>query len=474
MVNASAVYVLEIPHQTFKKSLGRRGFLRAGVLGAGGILFSDILRAESAAGIGSSRKAVINIHLDGGPPQMDLIDPKPGAPSEIRGEFHSIPTSIPGVHFTELLPRLARHADRYVFLRSLVGADGKHDAFQCQSGFKERELANVGGRPAMGCVVNRLMGSDSDVAPAFVDLMQGRPYVRNSARPGFLGVVHSAYRPDISNLFPLAISEGMQAELGRSGGRRSEGLRLIEGLTIERLEDRVGLLRDLDTLRRDLDTSGSMEAMDRFTQMSVGMLASGRFAEALDLEREDLRVRERYLPRVQRAGRGDTMESERGGLKFLMARRLIEAGVRCVSLSMGDFDTHSDNFETMRYLGPLLDHSLDALVEDLAERGMLEDVMIIVWGEFGRTPKINGRAGRDHWPQVGMGIMAGGGMRTGQVIGATDRTASEAVERPVHYQDVFATLYRHLGIDAMTTTIQDGEGRSHPLLDLGRPISEVF
>jgi uncharacterized protein (DUF1501 family) len=168
------------------------------------------------------------------------------------------------------------------------------------------------------------------------------------------------------------------------------------------------------------------------------------------------------------------MESERGGLKFLMARRLIEAGVRCVSLSIGDFDTHADNFETMRYLGPLLDHSLDALVEDLAERGMLEEVMIIVWGEFGRTPKVNARAGRDHWPQVGMGIMAGGGMRTGQVIGATDRTAAEAVDRPVHYQDVFATLYRHFGIDATTTTITDGEGRSHPLLDVGRPISEVF
>jgi hypothetical protein len=443
-------------------------------LGAGGILFSDILRAESVAGIGSSRKAVINIHLDGGPPQMDLIDPKPGAPSEIRGEFQSIRTSIPGVHFTELLPRLAKRADRYVFLRSLVGADGKHDAFQCQSGFKEKELANIGGRPAMGCVVNRLMGSTADVAPAFVDLMQGRPYVRNSARPGFLGVVQSAYRPDISSLFPLAISEGMAAELERRGGSRSEGLRLIEGLTIERLEDRVGLLRDLDTLRRDIDVSGSMAAMDRFTQMSVGMLASGRFAEALDLEREDVRVRERYLPRVRRAGRGDTMESERGGLKFLMARRLIEAGVRCVSLSIGDFDTHADNFETMRYLGPLLDHSLDALVEDLAERGMLEEVMIIVWGEFGRTPKVNARAGRDHWPQVGMGIMAGGGMRTGQVIGATDRTAAEAVDRPVHYQDVFATLYRHFGIDATTTTITDGEGRAHPLLDVGRPISEVF
>lgn len=466
--------MLGTPEIAHESRMGRRGFLRAGVLGAGGLTMADLLRAESAAGIGSSNKAVINIHLDGGPPQMDLIDPKASAPSEIRGEFTSIPTAIPGVHFTELLPRLARHADRYVFIRSLVGADGKHDAFQCQSGFKEKDLSNIGGRPAMGCVVNRLMGSPSDVSPGFVDLMQGRPYVRNSARPGFLGVVHSAYRPDISHLFPLAISEGMQAELERRGQSRSEGLRLVRGLTVERLEDRVGLLRELDQFRRDIDSSGSMEAMDRFAQMSVGMLTSGRFAEALDVEREDIRVRERFLPALRRAGRTDTMETERGGLKFLLARRLIEAGVRCVSLSIGDFDTHTDNFDTMRYLGPLLDHSLDALVEDLRERGMLDDVMIIVWGEFGRTPKINAKAGRDHWPQVGMGIMAGGGMRTGQVIGATDRTASEAVDRPIHYQDVFATLYRHLGIDAGVTVLTDGEGRSHPLLDVGRPISEVF
>jgi hypothetical protein len=451
----------------------RRNFLCAGLLGLGGISLADILHAEEKSGVGSSRKAVINIHLDGGPPQMDLIDPKPDAPSEIRGEFGSIPTALPGVHFTQLLPRLARNAHRYAFIRSLVGADNKHDAFQTQSGFKEKELASIGGRPAMGCVLGKLLGNGEEESPATVDLMQGRGLVRNSVRPGFLGVAHAAFRPDISALFPLTISSSMQNEFQLRGRSAGEGLELTEGLSIERLENRLALLRDLDRLRRDIDRSGSMAAMDRFTQMSLRILTSGRLAQALDLQREDPRVIQRYLPPVQRAPGGDTMESERGGLKFLLARRLVEAGVRCVSLSMGDFDTHSDNFQTMRYLGPLLDHSLDTLVSDLEERGMLEDVAIVVWGEFGRTPRINAKAGRDHWPAVGMAILAGGNFRTGQVIGSTDRNAAEAASRPVHYQDVFATLYHHLGIDAVNTRIGDPEGRTHALLDQGEVIREL-
>lgn len=452
----------------------RRSFLKAGVLGFGGLTLADVLRGEDAAGIRSSNKAIINIHLDGGPPQMDLIDPKPDAPSEIRGEFGSIRTKIPGFHLTELLPRLAAHADKYVFLRSLVGADGKHDAFQCQSGFTEKELVNVGGRPAMGCVLNRLLGNSKDTAPGFVDLMQGRPFVRNSARPGFLGATHSAYRPDISHLFPLALSVGMQAELGQRSYGRSESLALSEGLTVSRLENRVGLLRDLDTFRRDVDASGDMAALDRFTQLSLGILSSGKFAEALDLTKENPKVLERYTPRIVMPEMRETMESPKAAQKFLLARRLIEAGVRCVSLSIGDFDTHEDNFTRIRYLGPLLDHALDTLVTDLDERGMLDDVMIIVWGEFGRSPKINAKAGREHWPQVAMGIMAGGGLKTGQVIGSTDRHAADVTSRPVHYQDVFATLYRHLGIDARSATITDTTGRPHNLVDVGRPIEELI
>jgi len=405
---------------------------------------------------------------------MDLIDPKPDAPSEIRGEFGSLRTSIPGVHLTELLPRMAANASKYVFLRSLVGADGKHDAFQCQSGFDEKDLAAIGGRPAMGCVLNKLAGDTQNSAPLFVDLMQGRPYVRNSARPGFLGVVHSAYRPDISEMFPLAISSGMKAELEQRSQNRSEGLALTEGLSLGRLEDRVSLLQSLDRFRRDLDQSGSMEALDKFTKLSLGILSSQKFANALDLSKEDPRVVERYTPRMVMPEMRETMETPKGAQKFLLARRLIEAGVRCVSISLGDFDTHEDNFVRIRYLGPLLDHALDTLVTDLDERGMLNDVLIVVWGEFGRSPKINPKAGREHWPRVAMGIMAGGGLRTGQVIGSTDRFAGEATSRPVHYQDVLATMYRHLGIDAAATMLSDPSGRPLPLLDVGRPIAELL
>ena len=247
------------------KGIQRRSFLKAGALGFGALTLADVLRGEAAAGIRSSNKAIINIHLDGGPPQMDLIDPKPNAPSEIRGEFNSIRTKIPGLHLTELLPRLAAHADKYVFLRSLVGADEKHDAFQCQSGFKEKELVGVGGRPAMGCALNQLLDKSGDTAPGFVDLLQGRPFVRNSARPGFLGLTNGAYRPDISQMFPLALSTGMQAELNKQSYGRSDSLALSPGLTVDRLRNRVALQQSLDTLRRDLDASGSMAALDKFT-----------------------------------------------------------------------------------------------------------------------------------------------------------------------------------------------------------------
>jgi uncharacterized protein (DUF1501 family) len=455
--------------------LARRSFLRAGALGVGGLALPSLLRAETAAGIRSSPKAVIHVHLDGGPPQMDLIDPKPDAPQEIRGEFKSLRTCIPGLHLTELLPRLAARADKYVFLRSLTGAMGNHDAFQCQSGFGEKDLASIGGRPAMGCALSRLMTTTKDSAPIFVDLMQGRPLVRNSARPGFLGAASAAFRPDISHLFHRGLEQGMKAELARRGEGHQLRLSLHEGLTVRRLEDRVTLLRELDMLRRDLDQTGSMQALDEFTQLSLGILTSGKFAEAMDLQKEDPRVLARYTPDAHKpADAYQSMEDPKCAQKFLLARRLIEAGVRCVSISISDFDTHSRNFSSMRYLGPLVDHALDTLVSDLDERGMLNDVMIIVWGEFGRTPKINNNAGRDHWPKVAMGIMAGGGLKTGQAIGATDKHAAEATDRPVHYQDVIATLYHHLGIDTRSVTLTDTTGRPQYLVDIGQPIREIL
>lgn len=443
-------------------------------MGIGSLTFADLLRAEHSSGIRSSNKAIINIHLDGGPPQMDMIDPKRNAPIEYRGQFASIPTKLPGFHVTELMPKVAGIADKFAFIRSLVGAASKHDAFQCQSGFDDKDLASIGGRPAMGCVLSNLLGSPADQAPAFVDLMQGRPLVRNSARPGFLGPAYGPFRPDISKLFARELEPAMKKELAALGAGHSVSLSLVGGLTIGDIRDRMQLLSRLDQVRREIDQSGSMEAMDRFRQQAVSILTSGQFAAAMDLSNEDPKTLERYTPtRTSAIKEHYTSEGPMAARKLLLARRLVEAGVRCVSVSISDFDTHTKNFPRLREIVPIFDHAIHALITDLEERGMLDDVTIVAWGEFGRTPRVNKDGGRDHWPRVGMAMMAGGGMRVGQVIGSTDRYAGEATSRPVHYQDVIATLYHNLGIDGRTTTVADTSGRPQYLVPEGQPIREL-
>jgi hypothetical protein len=455
--------------------VSRRQFLLAGALGLGGLTLADLLRAEAAAGIGSSDRAVINIHLDGGPPHLDMIDLKPDAPVEIRGEFRPIATRVSGLHIGELLPKVAGIADRFAFIRSLVGSAGAHDAFQCQSGFPARDLKSLGGRPALGSVVAKLRGSARDIAPPFVDLMQGRPLVRNSARPGFLGPTFNPFRPDISRLFARELEPGMKKELAARGESHTIQLTLVRGLTAERLHDRTRLLGAFDRVRRALDAGGSMEAMDRFTQQAVSILTSGRFAAALDLGKEPRKVLELYTPPTARGGmRFYTSEDGTAARKLLLARRLIEAGVRCVSVSFSDFDTHANNFPRLRQLLPIVDHALHALVTDLEQRGMLGNVAIVAWGEFGRTPRIDAKTGgRHHWPAVGPALLAGGGLKGGQVIGATDRYGSRVVSRPVHYQEVFATLYRLLGIDPSVTTLTDPNGRPQHLLERCEPLREL-
>ena len=422
--------------------VSRRSFLRAGALGVGGLTLADVLRAEATGG--KSHKAVINIHLDGGPPQMDMIDPKPEAPAEIRGEFASLRTKIPGVHLTELMPRLAAMADQFAFIRSLVGSAGRHDGFQCLSGFNNNSLKGIGGRPAMGCVVDKLLGA------------------RGQA-------------PDISHLFKRELEQGMKGELARLGKDHQVSLKLLPDLKANRLDDRVGLLRQFDGIRRQADNTRMMDALDRYNQQALGILLSGKFGDAMDLEKEDPKVLARYTPRHKQEGeRFVTADGFNASRKLLLARRLIEAGVRVVSVTFSDFDTHSKNFSRMRHLVPVVDHAMATLVTDLRERGMLDDVTIVAWGEFGRTPKVNAKGGRDHWPRVSPGLMAGGGIRTGQVIGATDKIAAEPTERPVHYQDVMATLYQHLGLNPNATTVNDTTGRPQYLCDTGQPIRELM
>jgi hypothetical protein len=451
----------------------RRAVLFAGSTGILGLSLADLLRAESRSNGKSSVKSIINIHLDGGPPQHETIDPKPDAPEEIRGEFKPIPSKVTGLQLSELMPKVAGIANRLAFIRSLVGSAGAHDAFQCQSGFGANDLRTVGGRPAMGSVVSKLLGSPADAVPAFVDVMQGRPLVRNSARPGFLGPAYGPFRPDISKQFARELEPGMKNELAARGANHTIQLSLTEGLTFERLDDRMNLLAGFDDARREHDANGSMSAIDKFNQQAVSILTSGKLAAALDLDRESPKTIARYTAPESAGEKFTTSEDHHSAKKLLLARRLVEAGVRCVSVSFSDFDTHSRNFPRMKNLVPIVDHALHALISDLEERGMLQDVVVVAWGEFGRTPRVNASGGRDHWPEVGPALIAGGGIKGGQVLGATDRLGAKVTARPVTYQEMFATLYQCLGIPAARTTLLDPTGRPQHLLDRAEPIREL-
>lgn len=428
--------------------VSRRSFLRIGALGMGGLSLPGLLEAESRSGKKiDSHKAVIMIYLPGGPPHQDMVDLKIDAPSEFRGEFRPISTRVPGVQICEHLPRLAASLDRYVTIRSIVGSDGGHDNHQCFTGRSERVMPEA---PSMGSVVSRLEGPVIPGVPPYVGLeprMRHRPY--NLAGPGFLGVSHRSFRPT---------------------GEGREDM-VLDGISVDRLHDRKSLLASLDRFRRDTDASGRMSALDEFNQQALGLLTSSRLTRALDLGQEDPKTLARY-------GKGDPRErgdaASRINEQFLIARRLVEAGVRFVTVAFGFWDYHGNNFKTARDDLPRLDQAVTALVDDLHDRGLDRDVSVVVWGEFGRTPKINAQAGRDHWPRVSCALLAGGGMKTGQVIGATDRLAGEVVERPVHIQEVLATLYHNLGISVDTATVEDRSGRPHHLVDGYRPIAEVL
>lgn len=429
----------------------RRELLTIGALGLGGLALPDLLRTEAAQGIRNSRKAVIMIYLCGAPPHQDMFDLKMQAPAEIRGEFQPIDTNVPGIQICEHLPRLARIMDKLTPIRSVYGSpDGSHDSFICYTGRTVRQQP-PGGWPSVGSTLSRLLGATQPGIPPFIGLSPkaGHPPYGSPGHPGFLGPASSAFRPN---------GEG-QADLK------------LNAITVDRLEDRKQLLTKVDRLRRDLDTSGKMAALDTFTQEALGLLTSSRLADALDVGREDPRVRERY-------GKGDPSNYGDGAPRnlehFLIARRLVEAGARCVTLNFGRWDFHSNNFSEFKNThGPLFDQGMSALVEDLHQRGLDKDVSVVAWGEFGRTPIINKDAGRDHWPQVGCGLLAGGGMRHGQVIGATDRLGGTITERPVHFAEVLATIYRRLGLDANATTLRDLAGRPQYLVEELRPLPEL-
>jgi len=430
----------------FCDGISRRSFLHIGALtfGATTLSLADIFRAEARAGARTSQhKAVINIFLGGGPPHQDMWDLKMDAPVEIRGEFKPIATKVAGIQICEVFPQIAARMDKFAAIRSIVGARGGHDAVQCMSGWPEQSMASMGGRPSLGAAVAKLQGPVDPSVPPFVGLAARTQHVpwSDCGRAGFLGTSYAAFKPDGPGMANLT----------------------LRGMTTKQLADRRKLINTFDNMRQEIDASGTLKSIDAMQERALGVLTSSKLLEALDVSRETDKVRARY-------GDGKPYKFQYDGAptvndQLLIARRLVEAGVRVVSLSYGRWDSHGKNFDLVRDHGSKLDQGLTALVDDLEVRGLLNDVSIVVWGEFGRTPRINKEAGRDHWPQVSCALLAGGGMKTGQVIGATNRLGEYAKDRPVHFGEVLATLYRNLGLDPATTTINDPTGRPQHVIE---------
>src|ERR1051325_8224743 len=348
----------------FCDGVSRRNFLKIGTLSLGGLTLSQLLRAESQSGIRKSHKAVIMIFLPGGPSHQDMFDLKQDAPSEIRGEFKPINTKVSGIQICEHMPRIAGVMDKLTIIRSIVGAKDNHDAFQCQTGHLTSPQP-PGGWPSLGSVVSKLQGPVDKAVPAFVGLApkMGHMEWADPGKPGFLGVAHAPFKPE---------------------GQGKDDM-VLNGVTLDRLADRKALLTGFDKFRRDVDASGLMEGLDAFNEQAFGVLTSSKLLEALDLQKEDKRVVERY-------GKGDPKpHGDAAPLlmeQFLTARRLVEAGARFVTVAFGFWDYHGNNHQNARNDLPLLDQGVTALVEDLHQRGLDKDVSVVVWGEFGRSPVI--------------------------------------------------------------------------------------
>ena len=442
---------------SFCDRVTRRSFLQVGGLFMGGMTLPQLLQAEplsgqsSIQGSSARHRGAIMIYMPGGPPHQDMYDLKPDAPVEVRGEFDPIATSVPGIDICELMPRLAQRMERFSIIRSLVGSDGAHASTLCVTGAPYGNKL-PGGAPHFGSLVSAVRGQTHRAVPAVADLseiMQHGPY--NIGGPGFLGSAHQPFRPD--------------------GETRAN--MLLNETQAPRLDDRRALLTSFDRFRRETDARRRLGTLETHVDQALDVLTSSRVMQALDLDREDPKVRARY-------GTDDPQILPYSNLgyralvsRFLVARRLIEAGVRCVTVSFADFDWHGANFVNGRKVLPVFDQAITALVDDLHDRGLSDDVSVVAWGEFGRTPRINPAGGRDHWPQVSCALLAGGGMKTGQVIGSTNRLAESAQSRPVHYGEVLATLYHNLGIDLDTATVRDPAGRPRYLIDGHRPIPEL-
>jgi hypothetical protein len=437
----------------------RRSFLKAGVLGAGGLSLAELLRSEARADATTTgRTSVIILWMRGGPSHIDMWDPKPDAPAEYRGEFGVVGTSVPGVLLSHMLPQSARVMHKWSIIRSLHHQDAGHSSGDqiCFTGYPAGPNPDQNTMPSCGSVVARQVGHLSPRLPAYVMI----PRMVPGTGPAYLGV---AYKPFETLADPAS-----------SGPFRVPNFSLPRGVTLERVGERRELLADFDRLRRDVDTSGQLDALDRYQQRAWDILTSRAARDAFDLDAEPAAIRQRYgfMPAF------DPRASNRCGApawsqRMLLARRLVEAGVRLVTVDLRWWDTHVQGFDSLRrgFL-PRWDQAFTALLDDLEQRGLMETTLVVAWGEFGRTPRVNNDAGRDHYPNVFSAALAGGPVKGGRVVGASDSRGAFPRANPKTPQDVLATLYQHLGIDTGRQYI-DNAGRPHPVLPSGRPIDEL-
>ncbi|MBI5800245.1 MAG: DUF1501 domain-containing protein [Verrucomicrobia bacterium] len=430
----------------------RRGFLQTGIKGIAGLSMPALLRQRamaSAAGHSRRKTSVILFWLSGGPSHIDMWDPKPDAPREIRGPFKDIPTRLPGVHVCEHLPLTARLMDKLTILRSVDCQASNHTPITMQAGNslarRTDDGKDGGGYPSMGAVTAKLRGPNAPGMPGFVGLA-------DSWKADVWGA------GDLGNAFEPINGKELAGQLA-----------LPKGLSVERLGDRQSLQEKLDRLRRSLDHSPAVAAADQYTHQAFDVVLSGSAQRAFNLNEESPATRALY---------GSTSMGE----KALLARRLVEAGVTFVLVSgaWGYFDHHGDEVrwggieKGLKPLLPHVDQTLHAIVTDLESRGLLDSTLILMMGEFGRGPVINKNAGRDHWTRVMSMVMAGGGLRHGQVIGSTDRKGYDIASRPIGPADLAATVYQHLGIDTGAHWL-DRQGRPVAIVtEGGQPISELI
>ncbi|MBC7816820.1 MAG: DUF1501 domain-containing protein [Planctomycetaceae bacterium] len=442
--------MLRINGHSFQNCSGvtRRSFLQIGapLLGLG---IADLLRLESQAaeaGRPASKKSLIIFWTDGGVSQQDSYDVKPDAPAEYRGMYQPIGTSIPGIALSERLPLQAKVMDRLSIVRSVHHENGIHapSAHWMQTGYFGPTLArNAAQKPSLGSVIARSLGSRQPPMPAYVTIPKSESF-------GYQGAVYlgKAFNP---------------FEVGADPNAKDfkvPNLSLPGGLTARSVDSRRALLKTFDTLRRDIDETGVMEGLDTFKQQALEMVAGERMRAAFNLNAEDPKVRDQY-------GR------HRYGQSALLARRLVEAGARCVNINTGNWDHHNDIEKGLDEHLPPLDRAIATLVEDLDARGLLDDVIVYCAGEFGRTPRMNGHAGRDHWSDCFSVLLAGGGLHGGRIVGASEKWGGGVQERLVTPLDLLATIYHTLGVP-LDTHYEDSSGRPTSIVGGGQPIQELL